>query len=149
MLKKLLLSWIAVLFLLSTSFGQTNVTPGDGTLFAALEVAKDGDVLQLVPDGLYTESNNFEFGTLVNRDITIEVEGDGSVKAKLQMLTPPTEEDTPIFFEVGDASSLTLRGLEFDGSQSAVPTADYLVNMYMGEIPATTNVKISNKHGNR
>ena len=138
---KFLLLVSSFLILVGTSGAQTFVSPGEGTLYAALEEAEDGDVLQLVPDGIYTESTNFEFGTFVNRNITIEVEGDGTVKAKLQILTPPTTEDTPVFFEVGDAASLILKGLEIDGSQSGLPASDYLVNMYMGEFPAPTNVK--------
>jgi hypothetical protein len=140
-MNKPLLFLTVFMMLASTAFSQTFVSPGEGTLYSALEEAEDGDVLQLVPDALYTESTNFEFGTLVNRNITIEVEGDGSVKAKLQILTPATDESTPVFFEVGDAASLTLKGLEFDGRLNENPNTNYLIGAYMGEFAAPTLIK--------
>jgi len=140
-MNKLLLILLTLGLAGTVLMAQTFVTPGNGTLYSSLEEAEDGDVLQLVPGGTYTESNNFEFGTLVNRNITIEVEGDGSVKAIIKMLTPATVDDTPNFFLVGDNASLTLRGLEFDGNLNDTPNSDYLINMYMGEFPAPTTVK--------
>lgn len=45
-------------------FSQTPVATGDGTLHAAIEAAVDGEVLQLVPGAVYSESGWQEFGTI-------------------------------------------------------------------------------------
>lgn len=123
------------------SFSQTYVAPGEGTLSQAITDAVDGDVLQLVAGGVYTESVKFEFGTIVNKNLTIEVDGDGTDKAIVQMKTVPTVDNTTVFFEVGDQASLTLRGIEFDGSVSGNPSATNLVTFYMGETAAAAFVK--------
>ena len=103
-MKKVVL-FLAIFFLMNGFlFSQTYVPPGEGTLAQAIAAAQDGDVLQLVPDGVYTESAAFVIGTIENMSITIEVEGDGSVKAIVQMLTPRTAEDEPVFFNLGDRS---------------------------------------------
>ena len=49
-MNKALLFFTFLILLISTAFPQTFVSPGEGTIFAALEEAEDGDVLQLVPD---------------------------------------------------------------------------------------------------
>jgi len=141
MKKLVLFSVVAVMLFAHLAMTQTYVPPGDGTLSQAITDAQSGDVLELVPDGLYTESTAFHFGIIVNMDLTIEVEGDGSVKAVLQVLKAPSDEADPKFFKVGDQVSLTLRGLEFDGSLNGVPNAEFLVEMYMGEFPAPATIK--------
>lgn len=140
-MRKLLLCLVVLMSGSGFLFAQIYVPPGEGTLTQAIAAAQDGDVLQLVPDGVYTESTAFAFGTVVNMDLTIEVEGDGSLKAIVQMLTAPSTEADPIFFDVGDQASLTLRGLEFDGALEGTPSAEFLVRMYMGEFPTQTTIK--------
>jgi len=119
---------------------QWYVPVGEGMLYAAIEFAQDGEELLLVPGGVYTESVEFELGTLVGKNISILVDGDGSEKAIVQLLTPATEESTPVFFEIGHEAGITLRGIEFDGSLNDQANVNCLVNFYMGEEPATTNV---------
>lgn len=139
MKKVIILSTLAMF--ISTALGsQISVPVGDGMLYAAIEFAADGDELLLIPGGVYTESTQFEFGTLVGKNLTIRVDGDGSEKAIVRMLTPGDGESTPVFFEVGHESGLYLNGIEFDGSQNGNPFIEDLVNFYMGEYPAETNV---------
>ena len=120
---------------------EVSVAPGDGTLSQAITDAVDGDILLLVPDALYSESAAFSFGTIVDKNITIAAEGDGSTMAQVQILTAPDGESNAIFFKVGNNASLTLSGLELDGSYNDAANAEYLVQWYMGEFPAPTTVK--------
>ena len=104
------------LFLATALVAQTYVAPGDGTLSQAITDAADGDILELVPGGEYTESSAYTFGTIVDKSLTIDVESteEEPDKAKLQILTPPDGENTIRLFEVGDNASLILRNLKLD-----------------------------------
>ncbi len=137
-MKKNLLMLFIFVMLGSLVYAQNKVpvAPGEGTLSQAIASAQNGDILQLIPDALYTESTSFNFGTLKEKSITIEVDGDGSTKAKVQVLTAPTDDSNTAFFYLADKSSITLRGLELDGSLNGVPSASSLVNFSMGETPA-------------
>lgn len=139
-MKKIMLLTALMAAMFNTVSAQIDVPVGDGMLYAAIEYASDGDELLLIPGGIYTESTQFEFGTLVGKNLTIRVDGDGSEKAIVRMLTPADAESTPVFFEVGHESGLYLNGIEFDGSQNSLPFMENLVNFYMGEFPAETNV---------
>jgi hypothetical protein len=119
----------------------TYVAPGDGTLSRAIADAADGDVLELAPGGVYTESSSYIFGTIENKSLTIDTEGDDPELAVLQIITPPDGETTIRYFEVGDNASLTLRDLDLDGSYGGAPSAEYTITFYMGEYPAPINVK--------
>ena len=103
MKKNLLMLFI---FILSGSlvFAQNKipVAPGEGTLSQAVLSAQNGDILQLIPDGIYTESTKFNFGTLKEMNLTVEVDGDGSTKAKVQILTAPTDGSNTAFFYLAD-----------------------------------------------
>ncbi len=147
-------NWLVIVCLVALTavgFSQNIVTvyPGEGTLTQALTDAQDGDILELVPEGEYTESTGYIFGTIVDKNITIDVEGGDAAIAKaiLKIQTPPDGESTIRFFEVGDNASLTLRNLEIDGSFGSAPSADYLITFYMGETPneATINkIRVEN-----
>ncbi|MBN1153820.1 T9SS type A sorting domain-containing protein [candidate division KSB1 bacterium] len=141
MKKQLLFLAITMIFIANFAVAQTYVAPGDGTLSQAIADAQDGDVLELVPEGLYTESVDNTFGTLVNKDLIIKVEGDEPLPAKLQLLSQASGENTPIFFLVGDSASLTLIDLELDGSFNGISNAEYLIQFYMGEFPAPTFIE--------
>lgn len=141
MKKQLLCLTISMIFVAHFAVAQTYVPPGDGTLSQAIADAQDGDLLELVPEGLYTESVDNTFGTLVNKDLIIYVEGDDPLPARLQLLSPAGEGNTPIFFLVGDSSSLILSDLEFDGSLDGVSNAEYLIQFYMGEFPVPTFIE--------
>jgi hypothetical protein len=136
MIKFLPSIFLLIFFLTGFLFAQTTVLPGDGKLSQAIRDAVDGDVLQLVPTGLYTESDSSSFGTLAGKSIVIEVEGEDPEKAKLQFLNV----DSPTFFYLADGSSITLRDLEIDGTQNSNPTAETLINFELGTPPAETNI---------
>ena len=115
---------VVLIFLFSTFqlFSQTPVTPGDGTLSAAIAAAKDGDVLQLTAGATYTENTNSSFGTLTNKNITIEVPGINSAKAVLQLASGSE------FFTLGDSSGITLMNLELDGNNAGSSTTNHLIS---------------------
>ncbi len=140
MKKQILFFSVVVMLFAHFAVAQTYVPPGDGTLSQAITDAQSGDVLELVPEGLYTETTNNNFGTLVDKNITIKVEGENPLPAKLQLLSQASAENTPIFFLVGNNVSLTIRDLEIDGSLNGVANAEYLIQFYMGEFPAPTTV---------
>lgn len=141
---RLLLQILLILTVsICVSVAQTTVFPGDGTLYSAIEEAEDGDVLQLIAGGIYTESTNFEFGTLVNKTLTIEIEEASEDLPVVQMLTAPTAESTPVFFEIGDNVSLTLRGIEFNGANGdGLPITATFASLNLGDTPPITIRKI-------
>ncbi|HDP67470.1 MAG TPA: DUF5123 domain-containing protein [Candidatus Marinimicrobia bacterium] len=140
-MKKMLLC-MSVLFMTGNLlYSQIFVPPGDGTLHQALAGAEDGDVFQLAAGQTYTESGYTEFGDIVEMDVTIEVDGDGSEKAIVKMETEREGDETITFFNVGDQASLTLRGIEFDGALNELPSANYLVTFTMGDVPTPILVK--------
>ena len=139
-MKKLLRIAVSLIALSGLAFGQNyvDVAPGDGTLSAALAAANDGDVFRLIPGAEYTESVNKTLGTIVEKNIAIVADGDGSIKPIVKILTDPAE-GTCQYFQVGNNASLLLAGLEFDGAVDGVTKVSYLVRCYMGEVaqPAT------------
>ncbi len=139
-MKKLLRIAVSLIALSGLAFGQNyvDVAPGDGTLSAALAAANDGDVFRLIPGAEYTESVNKTLGTIVEKNIAIVADGDGSIKPIVKILTDPAE-GTCQFFQVGNNASLLLAGLELDGAVDGVVKVSYLARCYMGEVaqPAT------------
>ena len=141
-MRLMLLTFALIFMFIVSGISQTLVYPGDGTLYSAIEEAEDGDVLQLIAGGLYTESNNTEFGTLTNKSLTIEIEEESEDLPILQIITTPSVDNTPVFFEVGDQVSLTLRGIEFDGTwDGSTPGTNTLINFYLGAVPQPITVK--------
>jgi len=111
------------------------VIPGEGTLSQAIADAQDGDVLLLVPDAEYTETAASKLGTLVNKSLTITVDGEG--RAIVRMLRDLEPDTAGVFFRLGDQASLTLNGLELDGNAKF----KYLVSYYMPVTGVPTLVK--------
>lgn len=130
---------LAILFLLVGLVGylssQTYVTPGEGTLSAAIADAQDGDVLLLEPGLEYTETSLSRLGTLVNKNLTISVSGEG--RAIVRMLKDLPSDSTGVFFRLGDQASLILKGLELNGNSKI----KYLVTFYMPEAGTPTLIK--------
>jgi len=140
MMKKMLL-FFSTLILANIVLAQVEVTPGEGTLSAAILSAVDGDVLLLAPSGVYTEGTESEFGTIINKSITIKVDGDGTDRAIVKMETPYVDGTTePEFFVMGDSSSLIFSGIEFDGGIITGTTANTknFINFTMGDAPIET-----------
>ncbi|MBN2279477.1 MAG: T9SS type A sorting domain-containing protein [Candidatus Marinimicrobia bacterium] len=119
--------------------GQIFVPPGENTLYQAVMDAYDGDILQLAAGGTYTESAYTEFGTITGKSITIEAEEGASEKPKVIMQTEHEEDESIVFFKVGNAGSLTLKGIEFDGAWN-YDTTNYLITFDMGEAPQPITV---------
>jgi len=51
------------------------------------------------------------------------------------MQTEREEDETFVYFNLGDGGSVTLRGIEFDGELDGEPNATYLITFTMGEEP--------------
>ncbi|HQQ86048.1 MAG TPA: DUF4957 domain-containing protein, partial [Candidatus Marinimicrobia bacterium] len=125
-MKSRLLILFFVMSLAGLLNAQTFVAPGEGTLSAAISEAQDGDVLELLAGGEYTESALSKLGTIVNKSLTIRV--DGEEKAIVRMLKSDlTADSAGVFFRLGDQASLILNGLELDGNSKI----KYLVSFYM------------------
>jgi len=141
MKKMLKATMILALVTISANFaiGQIPVSPGEGTLSQALMDAYDGDVFQLIGGAEYTESTNLNFGTIAGMSITIEAEDGATEMPKVIMKTTAGEEEIARFFLVGDAASLTLRGIEFDGG-TETDTATNFLTYSMGEAPQPITV---------
>ncbi len=108
------------------------VPPGDGTLSAAINYYPSGSVLQLLPGGLYTESNNYNFGVIEDKKLTIEVPGNNPQKAILKINKAPDNFSVTSFFMLSDGSSIILKNLEVDGSLLSSPSAFALLQFYIG-----------------
>lgn len=135
-MKSRLLILFFVMSLAGLLNAQTLVPPGEGTLSAAISEAQDGDVLELVAGGEYTESAFSKLGTVVDKSLTIRVDGDQ--KAIVRMLKSDlTADSTGVFFRMGDQSSLILNGLELDGNSKI----KYLVSFYMPVENTPTEIK--------
>jgi len=141
-MKKMLLIALAFIASAGLAYSQNyiDVAPGDGTLSEALAAASDGDFLRLIPDAEYTESALKTIGSIVDKNIAIVADGDGSIKAKVKILTDPADGTTQ-FFNVGNNGSLLLAGLELDGEVDGATKVSYLARCYMGETPAPTAIK--------
>ena len=137
-MKKMLLLVLSFAALGGLAYGQNyvEVAPGEGSLSAAIVAANDGDILRLVPDAEYTESTLKTIGTVAEKSIAIVTDGDGSIKARVLLLTDPAE-GTCQFFNVGNNGSLLVAGLELNGNG----TASYLARTDAGDPPIPTAIK--------
>ena len=125
-----------------TSFmnAQTLVFPGDGSLQSAIHDASDGDVLELIAGGEYTLTNDSTYATLIDMNLTIQVEGGTADTKPIIKLGMDPSTTTNIFFKLGNNSGLVLRGLIFDGEYAANSYADNLIKFYLDDVPASTFV---------
>lgn len=139
MIKNLQIIFILIFLISSVTLGQTFVNPGDGTLSEAIAAAADGDVLLLAAGETYTETTGSNFGILTV-GLTIEVDGDEtSSKPLVQVLNSDELLDNK-FFYLANGSSLTLRGIEFDGAIDGTADATNLVQYNVGAIAEDTKV---------
>ena len=116
-MKKQFILLFAILFC-GFAYSQTIVYPGDNQLSAAIATASDGAVLQLVA-GDYNETTLFNLGTL-NKRITILGRANTSdARPVVRIRTAPDGTSTPNFFFLGDSAALTVKGVEFDGTDAS------------------------------
>ena len=126
---------LVIMLLGGLALSQTYVSPGEGTLSAAIAAAQDGDVLLLIPGAEYTETALSRLGTLVDKNLKIAV--DGEQKAIVRMLKDLPIDSTGVFFRLGNNASLALNGLELDGNSKI----NYLVSFYMPVTQTQTLIK--------
>ncbi len=105
---------VAVVSTANFIFSQTDVTPGDGTLSAAISAANSGDILVLTPGSEYTDGGT-SFGTIANKSITIETSDESLPMPIVHLTNAPGTGTKSQYFILGDKGSLTLKGIEFTG----------------------------------
>lgn len=141
-MRKYLLYFGIFLSFLSFVYSQNiiNVTPGEGTLKQAIQSAQSGDILRLVPGGIYTESTDAYF--TITKPITIEVDGDSkSVKPVIIIQKPVNSSFPNSFFLLNNGSGITVKGIEFEGRfNNAVVITDF-ARFNVGSTPSPINVK--------
>ena len=136
--------FLLLLFIVTTGIclnAQTvvNVSPGEGSLSAAIKAAGNGDILVLENGQTYTESTDSMF--ILTQAITIESASTGGTKPVVKMMTASTTGTTVGFFGMRIGSSLTVRGIDFNG-KAGDSTVTYFVRYYetgtsLGEIGST------------
>ena len=72
---------ILTLVFTGMSFGQTNVSPGEATLSAAIKAASSGDVLVLENGGTYTEKTDSVY--VIDKVLTIKAQDSEGTQPKI------------------------------------------------------------------
>ncbi len=108
---------LIIVSLIIVNAQTVNVTPGDGTLKAAINSASAGTTLLLTPGATYTESVDPKL--IISKSLTIKVDGPvGSTKPIVKILTPVTPPSTSDFFWVQKNTTFIVDGIEFDGNNT-------------------------------
>ena len=141
-MKKALYTISLILFLLSFVTSAQNyidVSPGDGTLKAAIETAVDGDILRLIPGSEYVESQSYTIS--INKKLTIQTDDPTNPAKPIVRETKVTDgTSNPNFFLLSDGASLTLNGIEFDGQQSGIAAVIHLMQFSAGTPPTAAKI---------
>ncbi|MBN1302460.1 MAG: DUF5123 domain-containing protein [Melioribacteraceae bacterium] len=138
MRKYLLLLLLLTGIISSQVIGQTLVLPGEGALSQAIADAADGDVLQLLSGAEYTETGT-EVANLA-KSITIEMEGTDPEAVKPKVFFTADGGTENAFFNMQDGSSITLRGIEFDGRIDGSIAAEHLIRADVTENKVYTTI---------
>ncbi|MBU1101866.1 MAG: T9SS type A sorting domain-containing protein [Bacteroidetes bacterium] len=145
-MRKNLLFLIILLCVSTINYGQTLVTPGDGTLTTAINAAADGDVLQLFGGAEYTVTDSSSFAKIIERSLTIE--GDPSVTDKPIVKFASSLSEEPKFFLLGNNASFTLRSVIIDGNVNGVSKAANVIsfdyNALSNDVSNIKNIRIEN-----
>ncbi len=125
---------IALMFLPAAAQTVSPVSAGENTLADAITAAADGDILELVDDGgvyLYTMDND---KIEVTKKLTIRAQEGLAQKPVIRSLRPTSSTNTRNF-EVLSGGTLTLIGLEFDGSGdgSGTPYSKQAIRLTAGD----------------
>ncbi len=134
MTKQIIILISIALFAASPTAAQTLVTPGDGTLAAAIAAAAPGDILQLAGGGEYTHSSSSSSFATLNKSITIQGEPGSSQKVVIR-LAASVAPGSYYFFMIQHGASLTLRGLDIFGT-ATTDTAKSLIRFDGKPTPA-------------
>ena len=108
-----LISIITILLFTGLSFGQTNVSPGEGTLGAAIKAASSGDILVLENGGTYTEATDSVY--VIDKVLTIKAQDSEETQPKIIFEADTNLIASTDFFLLQAGASLTLDGIEFYG----------------------------------
>ncbi len=115
-MKKIILTLSMLVALTALTLAQTAVSPGDGTLSAAINAASSGDVLVLQSGGVYTESTDSAY--VIDKILTIKAEDGAEVKPLLENHTVATgTTGRPNLFFLTEGAGLTLMGLDLNGME--------------------------------
>jgi len=131
-----------LIFLFAVGISAQNyidVTPGDGTLKAAIDGAVDGDILRLIPGSEYVESQSYTIS--INKRLTIQTDDETNPTKPIIRETKVTDgTSNPNFFLLKDSASLTLKGLEFDGQQNGTAAVIHLIQYSAGTPAAAAKI---------
>jgi len=131
-MKKMLLLTVSVcILMLGLVMADTVVSPGDGTLNAAIKAAASGDVLVLESGGLYTESSDSIF--VIDKAVTIKAADEYETRPLVKNISKLTATDSTKadFFVLHNGSSLTLQGIDFDGGEADTSTYRSVNEMFV------------------
>lgn len=141
-MKKTLYTINLLMFIFSFVASAQNyidVSPGDGTLKAAIDAAVDGDILQLIPGSEYVESQSYTIS--INKKLTIQTDDETNPAKPIVRETKVTDgTSNPNFFLLSDGASLTLKGIEFDGQQSGIAAVIHLIQYSAGTPAASAKI---------
>jgi len=138
--KKYLLPAIIALFSFNFNAEEISVTPGDGTLSAAIDSALSGDILNLTGGAEYTHSSSSILGT-INKPLTIQVESGAEEKAIIKFADfAPVGSRKYYIFKIMDGASLTMKGLDINGFIGAAPIAMSMVLFDGGSDPTQARI---------
>lgn len=138
-----LLIIILFLKLLSISaFSQklTHVSPGVGTLEAAVLNAEAGDTLELSGGGEYTIAEGSSEFAILSSPLTIMVEEGATEKAIISLGANANITKKYYFFEVGNGAALNLKGLEIHGLHDGVKVAASMLLFDARPSPASSKI---------
>ncbi len=141
-MKKVLFTLVAGTVLIAMhSLAQTitSVTPGNGTLAAAIVVAAPGDILQLTGGAEYTHSSGTSIASLT-KPLTIQVTPGSTQKAIIKLAESASPSSSYYYFYVKDGAALTLKGLEIHGLLNGVAVAKEM--LYFDGRPDPSTAKI-------
>jgi len=105
---------LKVFLLVGIAFNQTLVSPGDGTLAAAIDSAVPGEVLQLVGGAEYTHSASSILG-IIDKPITIRVAPGSTEMAVIKFADSSATDKKYYIFSIMNGASLILDGLDING----------------------------------
>lgn len=133
------LQFFLILFLISSlGYAQTLVIPGENALSEAVTAAADGDVLQLIAGGDYTETGK-TVGNL-DKNITIEMENYDPNSTKPVVRFTADDGTDNAFFYLLDGASISVKGVEFHGDVDGTIQVQYFLQADVTDSPVQTTI---------
>ena len=130
--------YLFVVCLFASLQAVTMVTPGTGTLGAAINNAAPGDTLYLTGGAEYTHYGSASFAE-IDKPITIMAEPEATEKAII-CLSDSADSGSYYFFMIKDGASLTMKGLDIHGMINNVLWAKSMIKFDGRPVPSEARV---------